>query len=60
MALIRCGVLLALALVGWVGWRPLFRAAEKNFWALNALGVQPGYALAREAIGAGARWDEGD
>src|SRR6185437_15322636 len=43
-------VLLALALAGWAGWRPLFRAAEKNFWALNALGVQPGYALAREAI----------
>ena len=43
-------VLLGLALVGWFGWRPLFRMAEKNFWALNALGVQPGYALCREAI----------
>jgi hypothetical protein len=43
-------VLLALALAGWVGWRPLFRIAEANFWALNALGVQPGYALCREAI----------
>ena len=43
-------VLLAVALVGWIGWRPLFRIAEANFWALNALGVQPGYALAREAI----------
>ena len=43
-------VLLGVALVGWFGWRPLFRAAEKNFWALNALGVQPGYALCREAI----------
>jgi Calcineurin-like phosphoesterase len=43
-------VLLAVALVGWIGWRPLFRAAEKNFWALNALAVQPGYALCREAI----------
>ncbi len=28
----------------------MFRAAEENFWALNALGVQPGYALCREAI----------
>ena len=35
---------------GWFGWRPLFRVAEANFWALNALGVQPGYALCREAI----------
>ena len=43
-------VLLGVALAGWFGWRPLFRAAEKNFWALNALGVQPGYALCREAI----------
>jgi hypothetical protein len=43
-------VLLAVAGVGWIGWRPLLRAAEANFWALNALGVQPGYALCREAI----------
>jgi hypothetical protein len=43
-------VLLAMVLVGWFGWRPLFRVAEANFWALNALGVQPGYALCREAI----------
>ncbi len=27
-----------------------FEVAEANFWALNALGVQPGYALCREAI----------
>ena len=43
-------VLLAVVLAGWFGWRPLFRVAEANFWALNALGVQPGYALCREAI----------
>ena len=30
-------VLLAVAVAGWIGWRPLFRAAEANFWALNAL-----------------------
>jgi hypothetical protein len=42
--------LLAIVAVGWFGWRPLFRVAEANFWALNALGVQPGYALCREAI----------
>ena len=43
-------LLLAIVVVGWFGWRPLFRAAEANFWALNALGVQPGYALCRETI----------
>ena len=43
-------VLLAVAGAGWIGWRPLLRVAEANFWALNALGVQPGYALCREAI----------
>jgi len=43
-------LLLAVVAAGWFGWRPLFRVAEANFWALNALGVQPGYALCREAI----------
>jgi Calcineurin-like phosphoesterase len=43
-------ILLLVAAVGWYGWRPLFRAAEANFWALNALAVQPGYALCREAL----------
>jgi 3',5'-cyclic AMP phosphodiesterase CpdA len=43
-------VLLAVLALGWFGWRPLFRVAEANFWALNALAVQPGYALCREAI----------
>jgi hypothetical protein len=43
-------LLLVIVAAGWFGWRPLFRVAEANFWALNALGVQPGYALCREAI----------
>jgi hypothetical protein len=43
-------LLLGIVAAGWFGWRPLFRIAEANFWALNALGVQPGYALCREAI----------
>ena len=41
---------LALLAVAWIGWRPLFRLAETNFWSLNALAVQPGYALWREAL----------
>lgn len=43
-------VLLLVAAVGWYGWRPLFRTVEANFWSLNALAVQPGYALCREAL----------
>src|SRR6516164_6975672 len=43
-------VLLAIITVGWVGWRPLFRTAENNFWSLNALAVQPGYAFCREGL----------
>jgi hypothetical protein len=36
--------------VGWIGWRPLWRLAEANFWSLNALAVQPGYIFWREAL----------
>ncbi|OCK54130.1 metallophosphoesterase [Bradyrhizobium sp. LMTR 3] len=43
-------LLAAIVAVGWIGWRPLLRIAEINFWSLNALAVQPGYAFAREAL----------
>ena len=43
-------VVLAALAVALVGWRPLFRLAETNFWSLNALAVQPGYAFWREAL----------
>ena len=43
-------VVLAALSVAWAGWRPLFRIAELNFWSLNALAVQPLYALWREAL----------
>ncbi len=43
-------VVLAALSAAWIGWRPLFRIAESNFWSLNALAVQPGYALWREAL----------
>jgi predicted MPP superfamily phosphohydrolase len=36
--------------LGMLGWRPLLRVAEVNFWSLNAMAVQPGYALCREAL----------
>ncbi|WP_426435708.1 metallophosphoesterase family protein [Bradyrhizobium genosp. P] len=43
-------VLAVLAVLGWIGWRPLFRVAETNFWSLNALAVQPAYVFCREAL----------
>jgi predicted MPP superfamily phosphohydrolase len=43
-------VLVVLVAVGWIGWRPLLRIAEVNFWSLNALAVQPGYVFCREAL----------
>ena len=43
-------VLAALVALGWFGWRTLFRMAEENFWALNSIVVQPGYAAFREAL----------
>src|SRR5262245_37122809 len=45
--------LIALGLIaaaGWYGFRPLWRAAERSFWSLNSLIVQPGYALCREGL----------
>ncbi len=43
-------VALAAFVVARFGWRPLFRLVESNFWSLNALAVQPGYAFWRELI----------
>jgi len=43
-------LLLAVLALGWFGWRTLFRMIEKNFWALNSIVVQPGYAAAREIL----------
>jgi len=48
--LVAALVLIAAAVVGLVGWRPVFQTVERNFWSLNALAVQPGYAFWREAI----------
>jgi 3',5'-cyclic AMP phosphodiesterase CpdA len=44
-------VLLAIVVgVGWYGWRPLFRVAERAFWSLNSLIVQPIYSTFRETL----------
>jgi hypothetical protein len=43
-------LLSVVALAGWLGWRPLFRMAERAFWSLNSVAVQPAYALCREGL----------
>ena len=43
-------ILAVLIGIGWFGWRALFRTAEKNFWALNSIVVEPSYAAFREAF----------
>jgi hypothetical protein len=43
-------ILLLVVVIAWTGWRPLLRLVEESFWSLNALAVQPGYALCREAL----------
>ena len=44
-------VLIAVLLaVGWFAGGPLFRLAERNFWSLNSLIVEPCYGVAREGL----------
>ncbi|HSD93311.1 MAG TPA: metallophosphoesterase [Methyloceanibacter sp.] len=43
-------ILAVLIGLGWFGWRSLFRIIEKNFWALNSIVVEPGYAFFREGM----------
>ncbi|WP_020187419.1 metallophosphoesterase [Methylopila sp. 73B] len=42
--------LAAALIVAGVGGRPAFRLAERSFWSLNALAVQPSFVLCREAM----------
>ncbi|MGI6851721.1 metallophosphoesterase family protein [Mesorhizobium sp. 1B3] len=43
-------ILLAFLLVGWYGARTLLRIAERNFWSLNAVVVEPVYGTCREML----------
>ena len=43
-------LLVALAATALLGFRRLFRMAERSFWALNSLAVQPAYVLCREVL----------
>jgi 3',5'-cyclic AMP phosphodiesterase CpdA len=40
----------ALLALAWFGGRKLLRVAERSFWSLNALVIQPGYAAWRESL----------
>jgi len=48
--LVPIAIGLMLAAAAYFGGRPLFRLVETNFWSLNALAIQPGYALVREVL----------
>ncbi len=41
---------LAVAALGWLFGRRLFRLAESNFWSLNAVAIEPAYTFCREAL----------
>ena len=43
-------LLTLVAAIGWFGGRRLFRLVESSFWSLNALAVQPVYAMCREGL----------
>lgn len=43
-------ILLVFLLVGWYGARTLLRIAERNFWSLNAVVVEPAYGTCREGL----------
>jgi hypothetical protein len=48
--LIPAALLAIVLVVGFFGGRRLFRLAERSFWSLNSLAVQPVYALCRELL----------
>jgi 3',5'-cyclic AMP phosphodiesterase CpdA len=48
--LLTFALILVVLAIGWFGGRTIFRVAEQAFWALNAMAVQPLYALSRETI----------
>ncbi len=59
--LVPIAIGLMLGAAAYFGGRPLLRLVETNFWSLNALAIQPGYALVRELLrhlaeGRGGHW----
>ncbi len=50
MGIVPVAVFLAVAVLGWLFGKRLFRLAESSFWSLNALVVEPVYTMGREAV----------
>ena len=48
--IVPIAILLAVATLGWLFGRRLFRLAESNFWSLNAVAIEPAYTFCREAL----------
>jgi hypothetical protein len=50
LGLLPIALLLAVLALGWLFGRRLFRMAETSFWSLNALAIEPAYAMCREGF----------
>lgn len=48
--IVPIAILLAVATLGWLFGRRIFRLAESNFWSLNAVAIEPAYTFSREAL----------
>lgn len=50
LGLVPIVILLAVLALGWAFGRRLFHLAESSFWSLNALAIEPAYAMCRESL----------
>jgi len=50
LGIVPIAVLIAVVALGWLFGSRLFRLAESSFWSLNALIIEPGYTMCREAL----------
>ncbi len=50
IGIVPIALFVAVAALGWLFGRRLFRLAESSFWSLNALVIEPAYTMCREAI----------
>jgi hypothetical protein len=50
IGIVPIALFFAVAALGWMFGRRLFHLAESSFWSLNALAIEPGYTMCREAL----------
>ena len=50
IGIVPIALFVAIAALGWLFGRRLFRLAESSFWSLNALVIEPAYTMCREAL----------